>query len=204
MDELTMASSSTSITELLLAQTRSQNGSHSGDAESSESVLSVELEILGLFDVLRGNLLRYAISFGLSVHDGEDIIQEVFLALFHHLQEGRSRSNLRGWVFRVTHNLALKRRVSNQNVKSISDENGFCEEYSDPSPGPEEQFLFSERQECLLATVRALPENDRWCLRLRAEGLRYREISEILGISLGSVSTSLARSLARLERTDKR
>jgi RNA polymerase sigma-70 factor, ECF subfamily len=174
-------------------------------ARTSESVLSLEHEILGLFDLLRGQLLRYAISFGLSVHDGEDIIQEVFLALFHHLKGGRPRSNLRGWIFRVTHNLALKRRTANQ-TRHHACEGNWClaEEYLDPSPGPEEQLIFNERQANLLASVRALPEMDQWCLRLRAEGLRYREISEVLGLSLGSVSNSLVRSLARLERTDKR
>jgi RNA polymerase sigma-70 factor (ECF subfamily) len=46
-------------------------------------------------------LLRYVISFGWPVEDGEDIVQEVFLALFRHLQLGRSRRNLRAWTFRV-------------------------------------------------------------------------------------------------------
>src|SRR5271155_5171781 len=65
-------------------------------------------EIIGLFDEFRTRLLRYALSFGLSVHDGEEVIQEVFLALHRHLQLGRSRKNLRGWLFRVVHNLSLK------------------------------------------------------------------------------------------------
>ena len=86
--------------------------------ESAEQVSGLEQEIVSLFDSLRIRLLRYAISFGLSVHDGEDIVQEVFLALFHHLRQGRSRRNLRGWVFRVTHNLALKRRASNHSSNS--------------------------------------------------------------------------------------
>jgi RNA polymerase sigma-70 factor (ECF subfamily) len=37
---------------------------------------------------------------------------------------------------------------------------------------------------------------------LRAEGLRYREIAQVLDMSLGAVSISLARSLARFERAD--
>ena len=48
------------------------------------------------------------------------------------------------------------------------------------------------------------PNHDQHCLRLRAEGLRYREIAEVLGMSLGAVSISLTRSLARLERADRR
>src|SRR5262250_2573016 len=67
-------------------------------------------EVVGLFDQLRDRLLRYVISFGLPVQDGEDIVQEVFLSLFQHFQQGRSRRNLRAWMFRVAHNQALKRR----------------------------------------------------------------------------------------------
>jgi RNA polymerase sigma-70 factor (ECF subfamily) len=73
----------------------------------------------------------------------------------------------------------------------------------DANLNPEEQVLSKQRQGRLLAVVSALPEQDRLCFSLRAEGLRYREIAEILGISLGSVSVSLTRSLARLMRADE-
>ena len=52
----------------------------------------------------------------------------------------------------------------------------------------------------LLAVVKALPEQDRRCLALRAEGLRYRQIAEVLGMSLGGVANSLERSLERITR----
>lgn len=189
--------SSNSATRLILTQAR--------DAKNVGSRSSLEFEVLSLFDSLRGRLLRYAISFGLSLHDGEDVIQEVFLALFRHLQQGRSRENLQGWVFRVTHNLALKRRMSNQVENGIAEaDSSSAGEFRDPAPGPDEHLLFNERQAMLLSVLRTLPETDQCCLRLRAEGLRYRDISKVLGISLGSVANSLARSLARLERTDKR
>jgi RNA polymerase sigma-70 factor, ECF subfamily len=52
--------------------------------------------------------------------------------------------------------------------------------------------------------LQALPERDRCCLGLRLEGLRYREIGQVLGMSLGAVSISLTRSLARLMRANER
>src|SRR5271154_4090568 len=70
----------------------------------------LEEEVVALFDRFRSPLLRYLSSFGLTLPDGEEVIQEVFLALFQHLQLGKSRENLSGWLFRVAHNLALKRR----------------------------------------------------------------------------------------------
>src|ERR1700689_1106831 len=70
-----------------------------------------ECEVIHFFEQFRNPVLRYVISRGLSLHDGEEIIQEVFLALFRHLQLGKSRRNLRGWVFRVAHNLASKQHT---------------------------------------------------------------------------------------------
>ncbi len=158
-----------------------------------------------LFDQLRGRLLRYTVNFGLSVQDGEEIVQETFLALFRHLQEGKPRDNLRGWVFRVAHNLALKRRMSANVSEAITSEAaGETALLADPAPDPEEQLAGAQSQRRLMAVFRVLPEQDRRCLILRAEGLRYREIAQVLGMSLGAVSMSLSRSLARLARAANR
>jgi RNA polymerase sigma-70 factor, ECF subfamily len=155
-----------------------------------------------LFEEFRNPLLRYSLSLGLSIHDAEEVIQEVFLALVKHLRLGRSRKNLRGWLFRVTHNLGLKQRLANQT--SLQRAGGVADEHADPAPDPEEQLSATQRRHRLQAVVEALPESDRQCLRLRAEGLRYREIATVLGMSLGAVSISLTRSLARLARADAR
>ncbi len=161
----------------------------------------LEHEVIELFDQLRGRLLRYTLNFGLPVQDGEEIIQEVFLALFQHLQQGKPRENLRGWVFRVAHNLALKRRAAAVSAHaSFSESAEQAALFADPAPDPEAQVATSQTQQKLLAVFRVLPEQDRRCLILRAEGLRYREIAQVLGMSLGAVSMSLSRSLARLAR----
>jgi RNA polymerase sigma-70 factor, ECF subfamily len=171
----------------------------------SRKPTAIELEVIQLFEELRSPLLRYAISFGLPVHDAEEIIQEVFLSLYQHLHLGKSRKNLRGWIFRVTHNLALKQRYATQKFCSrIAAGGSVLEEPFDPSPDPEARLSSAQRQERLMAVVNALPETDQGCLRLRAEGLRYREIAAVLGISLGAVSISLTRSLERLMRADRR
>ena len=99
---------------------------------------------------------------------------------------------MHGWVFRVAHNLGLKRREATRR---------FAEQEidaHDPAPDPEVQFANAQRQDRMLAVLRALAEQDRQCLYLRAEGLRYREIAKVLDMSLGAVANSLARSLARI------
>jgi RNA polymerase sigma-70 factor (ECF subfamily) len=164
----------------------------------------IEFEIMRMFEEFRTPLLRYVLSFGMSVHDAEDITQEIFLSLFRHLQLRRSRKNLRGWLFRVAHNLALKRRYANQKWSNTASADwAIAEGQPDPAPNPEEQVSSAQTRRRLLAVVDALAEADRSCLKLRAEGLRYREIAAVLNISLGAVSLSLTRSVARLMRAER-
>jgi RNA polymerase sigma-70 factor, ECF subfamily len=163
-----------------------------------------EREVIDLFEQFRLPLLRYVVSRGLCMHDGEEVIQEVFLALFRHLQAGRSRRNLRGWIFRVAHNLAAKQHHANRKAEArLNSDETLAERQPDAMPNPEEQAACRQRSERMQAVLRALPEQDRACLSLRAEGLRYREISAVLGISLGAVSIALTRSLARMGRVDQ-
>jgi RNA polymerase sigma-70 factor (ECF subfamily) len=173
-------------------------------AAQEDACSEAESEVIQLFDEYRSRLLRYVLSIGLTAAHGEEIVQEVFLALFRHLRLGRPKDNLRGWIFRVAHNLALKTRLSEhcRPDRAEFDETVAAAQV-DPQPNPEQQLASGERQARLMATVRALPEKDQHCLHLRAEGLRYREIAEILGMSLGAVSISLSRSLARLQRADR-
>jgi RNA polymerase sigma-70 factor (ECF subfamily) len=174
-------------------------------ADAGSQVSSpLEIEVVELFEELRDRLLRYLLVLGLSVHDGEEIVQESFLLLFQHLRRGKSRQNLRGWIFRVARNLALKQRTANQVRlrRTVDFDETLPEQQTDRNPNPEEQLQTRQRQRRLQAVVRALPEQDQSCLCMRAEGLRYREIAEALGISLGSVAASLARSLEKLGRAD--
>lgn len=174
--------------------------------EANPVARAAQDEVLGLFDECAPRLRRYVGSLGLKAEVTEDIVQEVFLSLFRHLVLGRSRSNLRGWMFQVAHNQALKQRqraARTQRTEGTWDST-LTESLVDPAANPEERLAVTERQTRLQAVLRALPERDRRCLYLRAEGLRYREIAKALDISLGSVAKSLTRALARLTHADAR
>jgi RNA polymerase sigma-70 factor (ECF subfamily) len=174
------------------------------DSERALRPSPLETEVVQLFDDLRDRLLRYVVAIGLRIDDGEEIAQDVFLALFHHLKQGKPRTNLKGWVFRVAHNLALKRRLRNVRRDRLECAAAIPRDQAYPQLDPEQEFAEGQWRNRLLAVVETLPEVDRFCLYLRAEGLRYREIAEVLGISLGGVSLALGRSLARLGEVDKK
>lgn len=177
-------------------------GAVAAGGEQSLRPHEIERLVIEMFDESRNALLRYVSSLGVPLSDGEEIIQEVFLALFRHLQLGRPRDNLRGWIFRVAHNLALKQCLANQKLKLRRELDNRVFEQRDPGLTPEENVAGNQRQERLRAVVDAMPELERRCLYLRAEGLRYREIGRILGMSLGAVSIALTRAFGRLMRVE--
>jgi RNA polymerase sigma-70 factor (ECF subfamily) len=174
--------------------------------DAAASPRRAEEEVLALFDACEPGLRRYLASFGLGPEITEDLLQDVFLALFRHLRLGRPRTNLKGWLFQVGHNLALKHRQKGlKRQQTESDWDAIVAERAiDPSANPEEQLAGDRRRHELLALVRAMPERDRRCLYLRAEGLSYRDIARTLDISLGSVAKSVTRAVTRLTSVDTR
>src|SRR5581483_2389000 len=174
------------------------------EVERSSAAHAEEAVVL-LFDQMRAPLLRYLLGFPLGISDAEDVVQESFLALYKHLHGRKMPHNPRGWIFRAAHHLALKRQIrarkDSQSAGAIDGVETFA---IDPSPNPEDRFSLNQTQERIMAVVRALPEQSRWCLYLRAEGLRYREIADIVGVSLGAVSLRLARSLALIGSAARR
>ena len=112
-----------------------------------ESSVSAQNEVLRLFDECAPGLRRYVGAFGLTVEVTEDVVQEVFLQLFRHLQLGRSRANLRGWIFRVGHNLALKHRltVARRHRWEGTWDVSIVDHVIDPAANPEQQLADDRR-----------------------------------------------------------
>ena len=176
-----------------------------GSAQSDPPTSPAEQEVVSLFGQLRVPVLRYVLSRAVPVPDAEEIVQEVFLLFFQHLRRGQPVPSPAGWIFRTAHHFVLKHRDSaRQNAEYFDASHPAPDAIADLSVRPDAALQESQRRLALLAVVRALPEQDQKCLHLRAEGLRYREIAQILGISLGAVANSLQRSIARIGRADER
>lgn len=163
-----------------------------------------EVHVIALFDDYQRPLLRYLVSLGLEPHQAEDVVQDVFVALFQHLRRGRPRHNLPGWLFQVAHNLGLRQRRAHQRRWWFQGTSAAATpDAIDPAANPETRLAEAEQRLRWQRVLRALPERDRRCVVLRAEGHAYRAIAAFLDVSLGSVAKSIARALERLERVDE-
>ena len=166
-------------------------------ASDEPAHLKKQSQIIDLYDELRPSVYGYLISFGLRPQEADDIIQEVFLRLFDAMQSGGEIKNPRSWAFRVAHNLALNLLKRERRLVSKSDEEVAQPTRDTTDAGNlEELYLHKEQMRLLDEAMASL--TTRQCVHLRAEGLRYREIAEVLGSTPSGVAQSLKRAVQRL------
>jgi RNA polymerase sigma-70 factor (ECF subfamily) len=156
-------------------------------------------EVTTLYRELRQPLLRYLVCLGLSADEAQDVVQDVFLTLHRHLAAGRSKENARSWVFSVAHNCARNRqkRYDRRFAAPLDPE---AESVADKAT-PEGGVIERERLRQLGRAIRKLTDIERECLLLRAEGLRYREIGNVLDIPTSTVADTVDRAIRKLAET---
>jgi len=153
-------------------------------------------EVTVLYRELRKPLLRYLVCLGLSSDEAQDVVQDSFVSLQRHLAGGGTQDNIRGWLFRVAHNQARNRQSSYHRrfLHPLDSEMDFVA----ADATPEKAILEKEKFRRLRAAVGLLPESERECLLLRAGGLRYREIGDVLGLATSTVADTVERAIKKL------
>lgn len=170
----------------------------------TQQPMDLEQRVVRVYEALRSPVYQYlAATFG-DATEAEDITQETFLRLYDHWSNGRTIADdrLRSWVFRVAHNLAIDRERNSKFARELDFEAHLSAILQLPDRGrnPEEALLDQERFKSVRNGLALLSKQERHCLHLRAEGFRYREIAEILGITKSSVAEFLRRALRKLMR----
>jgi RNA polymerase sigma-70 factor, ECF subfamily len=150
-----------------------------------------------LYSELRKPLLRYLICLGLTTDDAQDVVQDAFVSLHRHLSAAGSQQNIRSWLFRVAHNAACNRHSSYRQRCSEPLDAKVAASVIDEAT-PERAVLEKERFRRLESAVRRLSHAERQCLLLRAGGLRYREIGEVLGMPTSTVGDTVERAIKKL------
>jgi len=150
-----------------------------------------------LYRELRRPLLRYLVCLGLTADEAQDVVQDAFVSLQRHLAAGGSQENIRSWLFRVAHNAARNRQNSYQQRFSTPLDAEVEASVIDGAT-PERALLEKERFRRLHSAVWSLAHAERECLLLRAGGLRYREIGEVLGMATSTVGDTVERAIKKL------
>lgn len=162
----------------------------------------LERKISELFALFRLPVYRYLLGVVGHRDDAEEISQEVFLSLYSYLRKGSRVDNYRAWVFRVAHNMAINHQKRANPIESVEEAQWMrlCESRKDPAGNGEEMLLAKEKRKRVLKAMTLLSPQERHCLNLRAEGLSFREIGEVLAIRISTVETFIDRGIKKIAR----
>lgn len=161
-------------------------------------VSELQDRVARFFEESRDDVYRYLLTLGLHPPRAQEAVQEVFLRLYTALKKGEDIQSLRGWVFRVAHNhgLKLRERQASEAPFDPALEMRLASKADDPERG----LIERERMAQFHRAVEGLSEQQKRCLFLRMEGLRYPEIGAALGISPSAVGEFLRRAMLRLKK----
>jgi RNA polymerase sigma-70 factor (ECF subfamily) len=138
-----------------------------------------------------------------DAHRGEDLAQETFARLFARRKAYEPRGKFSTFLWRMALNLCYdelrkhKRRGELPLGEPDGDGDGFDAETE--TPGPDAALVESEQAEAVRDALLELEEPYRVVVVLRHyEGLKFREISDVLGLPEGTVKSRMAEALTKL------
>ncbi len=150
--------------------------------------------VAALYVERRMDVYRYLVTLGVPLVEAQEITQDSFLRLYETLLAGCVVENARAWLFQVAHNLA----VNSMKAAEYANRRTMPMDLQDSVPIVERRLIEEERYQRMQEALENLSDQQRACLALRVEGLRYKEIGEVLGVSTSTVSEFLRRAIARL------
>ena len=144
-----------------------------------------------------------------SPEDARDAAQDVLLKIYRKAATFEPRGQVFTWIYRIATNHCLnklRRRKIVQFVGLASPEGGEARPWQpqDPSPGAERRLQARDRWRRTRQSIRRLPPGQRGVLVLaKFEGLSYRQIAEVMGITESAVESRLFRAMRNLERAQE-
>jgi RNA polymerase sigma-70 factor (ECF subfamily) len=125
----------------------------------------------------------------------EDLVQDVYMAIWRALPAFRGESSVRTFVARIATNRAITHVARASRLPAAVE---LSEHLPAPDDDPERQAIALDRSATLASAVRALPLKYRQAAMLALEGLTPREIADVLGISTNAVAIRMSRAKDRL------
>jgi RNA polymerase sigma-70 factor, ECF subfamily len=174
----------------------------SGEAAEAELVRSPDEQVTAYFREHSGAVYRYLAGVYGRESDAEEVTQEAFLRLHLALVNREKIENPKAWVLTVARRLMLDRlkRGRCEAVRHCTVAPDVAESVCDPAPTPEEALAERRKRAALQHAVSNLTSLEKQCLFARAEGLKLRQIGEVVGMDLRRVAEVVERAVRTLQR----
>jgi len=141
-----------------------------------------------------------------NTEDAEDIAQDVFVEVFRSVGNFRADSKISTWLYRIAVNRSLNHIRDNKKRKwfqsfddVVKEKNQQLNHYASENPGTELEN--QQRANILHEAIGALPENQKTAFTLnKYEDLSYKEIADIMDVSVASVESLIHRAKTGLQK----
>jgi RNA polymerase sigma-70 factor (ECF subfamily) len=148
---------------------------------------------LELFADRRAALQRLCYGFLGSPEEVEDLCQEIMTNVWNSLPSFRAESAIHTWVYRIAVNTALVYRKKIRRGEQLPD-------LADARAGAHQNMEQEESLDALRRAIAGLADQDRLIVTLLLEGLSYKEIAEITGLTVNYVGVKISRIKLVLEQ----
>ena len=158
--------------------------------------------------IYQKHVIKTAYYFVVNMEDAEDLSQEVFLEILKSINLFKKNASLSTWIYRITVNKSLDhlRRQKRRNI--IQTMGSFFKEPSKEINRIDNKLSTmdtrndeKEKRVIIDKAVNSLPENQKIAFILnKYEELAYKEIAEIMNLSLSSVESLIHRAKLNLQR----
>ena len=152
----------------------------------------------------KDKLTNFVFYFLKDEEHSEDIVQETFIRLYQKKHYYKEIAKFSTWIYTIARNLANTelRKKSRTKIMYLSQMSNYKKDYDLKSSDPElnknieNEFLMKE----IHAAIDKLPENYKSVIVLRdIQGLDYEQISNIIGVPLGTVKSRINRARLQLQ-----
>ena len=134
----------------------------------------------------------------LNHDDADDVLQNTFVKVFQYLKNFKGESKLFSWMYRIATNEALTFLNQKSKINGIS-----SEELQNKTIDNLQADVFFDGNEIQLKLQKAialLPEKQQLVFKMKYfEELKYEQISEILGTSVGALKASYHHAVKKIE-----
>lgn len=130
--------------------------------------------------------------------DADDVLQNTFIKIYQHLKNFKGESKLFSWIYRIATNEAITFLNNKIKKNGMTTENFQQKQIGNISADP--YFDGDAIQLKLHQSIALLPEKQQLVFKMKYfQDLKYEEISEILGTSVGALKASYFHAVKKIE-----
>lgn len=144
-------------------------------------------------------LYRFAFSFVKDRQVAEEVISDVFISLWGNRLKLPEIENLKVYLYISVKNRCIKYLSRNKSRLYFSIDDLFLQHVAGTARSPEEMMVSQEILRSIEAAIDALPPKCKVIFRMvREDGLKYKDIAQILNISVKTIDAQMAIATKRI------